>query len=260
MSTPFSISFNSYVLQNSSFRTQIIQHTNIPTKIIQTETKARADGLTIVNVKYGQREINVEGLLSASDRNTLVGLIDTMKLNLKDASGVLDIDYGNSTRRYYATVADLQLPEEFYSITSVPYKIKFICADPFGYATVSGMISLPGQTALLLDTVITMSGSIDSDPAIQLTINTGSSVSLITLSNESTREVIIISKPGGNFANSDVLMIDSKNKSVKINNSGIDYTGRFPSLNVNAKPRIRLSFNATSVNYDVIIRYSPRFL
>jgi predicted phage tail component-like protein len=233
---------------------------DIPAKMIQTETKARADGLTIVNVKYGQRQISVEGLLSAADRNTLVGLVDTMKMNLKDASGVLDIDYGNSTRRYYATVSDLNIPEEFYSITSVPYKIKFICADPFGYATNSGILSLPGQTAQLLDTLITMSGSIDSDPVVQLTINSASVFSLLTISNENTNEFIIISKPGGNFANSDVVIMDSKRKVVQINNSGVDYTGRFPTLGVGSVQRLRVAIQATSVNYDLVIKYSPRFL
>lgn len=256
----YQISFNSYVLQNANFRTQIIQHTNIPIKIVQTETKARADGLTIVNIKYGAREISVEGLLTSTDRNALVTIIDEMKRQLKDASGVLDIDYGNNTRRYYATVTELQLPEDFYSISNVPYKIKFICADPFGYATTSGNISLTGQTAMLLDTIITMSGSIDSEPSVQLTVNSTTAFSLLTVSNENTGEAIVVSKPGGNFANSDVIVIDSKRKSVQINNSGVDYTGRFPVLSVDSNPRLRVAIQATSINYDLVIRYSPRYL
>lgn len=256
----YSVSFNGYVLQNSSFRTRVIQHTNIPQKLIQTEPKARDSGATLVDVRYGTRSIEVDGMLSAVDRNTLVGIIDAMKLALKDASGTLDIDYGNSTRRYYATVSDLQLPEDFYNISQVPYKVIFLCADPFGYSTTSGNLSFTGQTAQLLDTVITMSGSIDSDPVVQLTVNTATGFSLLTISNENTGESIIISKPGGNFANSDVVLIDSKRKLVQINNSGVDYTGRFPTLSVSTSPRLRVAINATNVNYGLVITYSPRFL
>ena len=261
MSVPYSISFNGYVLQNSSYRTRVIQHTNIPSKVIQAETKARADGLTIVNVKYSSRTIEVDGVLTSTDRNTLVGLIDTLKLNLNGTSGTLDIDYGNGTRRYYATVADLQIPEDFFNISQVPYKIQFFCADPFGYATTSGNLSFASQTAMLLDTLITMSGSIDSDPVVQLTVNTASGFSLLSLSNENNGETIIISKPGGNFANSDIVLIDGRRKLVQVNGSGIDYTGRFPTLRGDGTvQRLRVAIQATSVNYGVIINYSPRYL
>jgi predicted phage tail component-like protein len=256
----YSVSFNGYVLQNSSFRTRIIQHTNIPQKMVQTEPKARDSGATIVDVRYGARTIEVDGMLTSTDRNTLVGIIDTMKLNLKDASGTLDIDYGNSTRRYYATVTDLQLPEDFYNISQVPYKVTFICADPFGYATTSGNLSFTSQTAMLLDTVITMSGSIDSDPVVQLTVNTSTAFSLLTVSNENTGEAIVVSKPGGNFANSDVIIIDSRRKLVQINGSGIDYTGQFPKLTVTTSPRLRVAITATAINYGLVINYSPRYL
>lgn len=260
-SIPYSVSFNGYVLQNASFRTRTIQHTDIPTKIIQAESKARMDGLTIVNVKYSSREITVEGMLTAADRNTLVGLIDTMKLNLNGTSGVLDIDYGNSTRRYYATVDSLDIKEDFYSISQVPYKISFFCADPFGYATTSGMISLPGKTQALLDTLITMSGSIDSEPVVQININTATGFNLLTISNENTGEYIVVSNPAGNFNNGDVVIIDSKRKLVQLNNSGIDYTGRFPTLKADTtQQRLRVAAQATAVNYDLVIKYSPRYI
>lgn len=256
----YSVSFNGFLLQSASFRTRVIQHTNIPQKLIQTEPKARDSGSTLVDVRYGNRMIEVDGMLSAADRNTLVGIIDTMKLNLKDASGVLDIDYGNSTRRYYATVSDLQLPEDFYNISQVPYKVTFICSDPFGYATTSGNLSFASQTAMLLDTIITMSGSIDSDPVVQLTVNTSTAFTLLTVSNEDKGETIIISKPGGNFANSDVVIIDSKRKMVQINGSGVDYTGQFPTLSVTTAPRLRVAITATAINYGLVIQYSPRYL
>ena len=256
-----SVSFNGYVLQNASFRTRVIQHTNIPSKVIQAEARARADGLTVVNVKYSSRSIDVEGMLTAADRQSLVSTIDAMKLALNGVSGTLDIDYGTSTRRYYATVDGLDIPEDFYNINQVPYKISFFCADPFGYATISGNLSTTGQTAMLFDTLITMSGSIDSNPTMQLTLTTAVNMSLLTVSNENTGEAIIVSKPGGNFTNGDVVLIDSRRKLVQINGSGIDYTGRFPTLRADGtSQRLRVAINATSVLYNVVTQYSPQYL
>lgn len=258
----YNISFNGYSLQNSNFRSRVIQHTNIPGKVIQAEARARADGLNVVNVRYTSRVIEVEGQLTSTDRDTLVGVIDTMKLNLNGASGVLDIDYGNGTRRYYATVQDLQLPEDFYNITSVPYKVSFFCADPFGYATTSGNLNFTSQTAMLNDKLVTMSGSIDSEPVVTLTLTTVTALSIITVSNENTGENIIITKPGGvNFSNSDVVIIDSRRKLVQLNNSGLDYTGRFPTLEADGtQQRLRVALQGTAVNYDLNIKYSPRYL
>lgn len=257
----FNVTFNGYSLQDTTFRTRTLQHTNIPTKTIQAEAKARADGLTIVNVRYSYREVVVEGQLTSTTRELLVQKIDEMKRALNGVSGVLDIDYGDSVRRYYATVQSMELPEDFYSITAVPYKIVFFCGDPFGYATVSGSLTVNAQTGMLFDQLITMSGSINTDPVIQLTINTATGLQLITISNENTGESIIITKPGGNFANSDVILIDSVRKRVYVNNSGIDYTGRFPTLQVDGTAqRLRVAMNATAVNYNIVTVYSPRYL
>lgn len=238
-----------------------MQHTDIPSKVIQAETKARESGLTIVNVQYQSRTIEVEGMLSEDNREDFVNKIDEMKLNLNGASGVLDIAYGNGTRRYYATVERLELPEDFYNISYGRYKITFFCADPFGYTTTSGNLSIMGITNMLNDTLITLSGSIDTEPVVQLTINVATNWQMIELSNQNTNETIIVSKPTGNFSASDVVIIDSKRKLVFVNNSGIDYTGRFPTLKADgSEQRLRVSTIADAVDYDLVVTYSPRFL
>lgn len=260
---PYTITFNGYSLQNSSFRTRVMQHTNIPGKIIQTENRARADGLTVVNVKYSSRTIEVEGSLTAADRATLVAAVDAMKLNLNGVSGVLDIQWGNSgsVRRYYATVDTLEIPEDFYNISQVPYKIKFLCADPFGYPTNSGNLTFLGRTAALLDTVITLSGSYDTDPVVQLNVNSATGFSMLTVSNQNTGESIVVSNPAGNFQGGDVIILDSKRKLALLNGSGIDYTGRFVSLKAdNTAQRLRAEMLVSAVNYDLIINYSPKYL
>lgn len=260
-SVPYSISFNNYSLQSASYRTRTMQHTNQPNKFVQMESRARADGFNIVNVRYQTRTIEVEGMLSAADRASLVALIDTMKLNLNGVSGNLDIAYGNETRRYFATVQSLDLPEDFYNITSVPYKIIFVCADPFGYPTSSGIASIPGVTTMLKDLVVTVSGSINSDPVLFVTINSGTvGMNLVTFSNELTGEVIIISKPNAAvFNQGDILIINSRTKQVQINGSGLDYTGRFPTMNP-PSAQLRVAIQGSQVNYDLVVRYLPAYL
>src|SRR3990167_4540371 len=255
----YNVTFNSYTLQDTNFRTRIIQHTHLPNKVVQTEPISRADGLTIVNVKYSSREIIVEGRLTSTDRATLVSKIDEMKKKLSCYSGTLDIDYGNDTRRYYATVTKLDIPEDFYNISNVPYSVTFLCADPFGYTTASGIAALTSQTALLKDITMTISGTINSEPVAHVTLTTVSGMTTLQFSNENTGESIIVSRPGGYFQNGDALIINAKKKQVQINNSGIDYVGRFPSVAPDTT-QLRVQIQAISANYNITVRYSPKFL
>lgn len=254
------VTFNTYSLQDVSFRSRIIQHTDIPDKFIQTEPSARADGLTIVNVKYVKRMVEVEGNLSAASRVALVAKVDEMKKKLTGTSGNLDVDWGSETRRYFATVESLEIPEDFYNIDNVPYKVKFLCADPFGYATASGVVNTTAITNLLKDILFTVSGTIYTNPVVHVTFNTASNVSLLTVSNTNTSEEIIINKPGGSaFQAGDVVIINSRKKQVQINSSGVDYTGRFPTISPDSTT-LRVELAATAANYDVVIRYLPTYL
>ena len=159
MSTPYSVSFNGYLLQSANYRTQVIQHVTTPTRDIQIEPRSRADGGIVVNTRFTQRVIEIDGQLTATDRNSLVTLIDQLKAELNQVSGNLDIDYGNSVRRYFATVSAIDIQEDYYSINFVPYKITFTCADPFGYPTSSGIINVNNINTLLYDLFVSVSDS-----------------------------------------------------------------------------------------------------
>lgn len=257
---PTTITFNSYSLQSTSFKTRIIQHTNIPGKLIQTEARARSDGQSVVNVRYSNRVILVEGHLSAATRDLLVQKIDEMKLNLDGISGTLDIAYGSTTRRYYGTVQKLDLPEDFFNIDNVPYSIEFLCADPFGYATGSGIVSVLGSTQFLQDLIVTVSGSATGQPTARINFTTTSGVNLVTFSNETLGDAIVISKPGGGYFQAlDQLVINSETKQVFLNGSGLDYSGRFPTLEP-PTAALRLALQAVQVNYDLIVQYVPTYL
>lgn len=259
--TPYNAVFNGYSLQNVYFRSQTIQHTNIPGRDLQVESRARADGFTIVNAKFTTKNIEISGKLSASSREALIEKIDEMKLKLNGISGNLDIDYGDGIRRYFATVSKLELPEEFYNINNVPYTIIFECNNPFGYATTSGVASFPANTAMLKDIILTVSGSINSDPVVFITINSGTqNMNLVRFSNESTGEIIVVTKPNAAyFLPADQLIINCSSKRVQINGSGLDYTGRFPTMNPPTQ-QLRLALQADAVNVDIIVNYLPAYI
>jgi predicted phage tail component-like protein len=254
-----SVSFNGVSLQDATYRSRLIQHTDIPQKFIQTEQKSRQDGSTIVNVRYSGRIIEVQGNITGSTAMALDQNIDALKRALRSTNGTLDISFAGTTRRYFATVQRFDVPKDYYHLTVVPYEIVFFCADPFGYATSSGIVNIAGNTGLLTEFPITVSGTIETHPVHILTINSATNFAQLNLENITTGELIIVTKAAGNFAATDQVIIDSRRKQVFINGSGRDYTGTFLTIGPTSTT-YRVIATADALNYDYKVQYPPAFL
>lgn len=256
----YNVTFNGYTLQNATIKTRVIQHTDLPNKVVQAQPRGRRDGMTVVDVRYSSREITVEGTLVQTNRQTLVDSIDEMKKKLRATSGELDIDYGDNTRRYFATVESIELPEDFYNVDIINYKIRFLCADPFGYPTASGIFAGSAVTSMLYDLTITVSGTVMTDPVLHLVVNSDNEMETFEFTNMSTGESLLVSKPGSQyFAAGDQIVINGIKKEVELNASGIDYTGIFPTIDPDTTP-FRVSVQGVAANYTPIIRYLPAYL
>lgn len=261
MPNPTNTSFNGYALQNSSFVSQVIQHTQAPDRIIQVEPRARDDGGSVVSALYSQRVITITGKLFAATQAALDAKIDELKQNLSGVAsieGTLDIDFNGTTRRYIATVQKLEIPEDFYNITFIPYTVEFLCSTPFGRDTASGIVNFPGKTGQLNFTV-TVSGTYASKPAFKLTVNSATSFNLISVINVTRNETINVSPTAASFSPGDVVVIDSSVKRVYVNGSGLDYSGIFPQLNPGAN-NFTINITAGAVNYDLTLQNMAQYL
>lgn len=251
--------FNNYSLQNVNIITRIIQHANLPEKKIIINERIIRDGSIISNIFYSRREIELEGSIKGDSQEDLHNKIDALKENLQENSGDLDIDYGGTIRRYKATVKSIEIGDDFYNINIVPYRVNFICEDPFGYLTNSGIVNLTGITSLNKSIPLTISGNYLTPLVAKLVFNSASGVDMITIRSVEKDDKIIISKPSGDFIAGDEVLVDGINMTCYINSSGIDYTGIFPQLKEN-NATIEIILNGSSVNYNLTIQYPPRYL
>ena len=261
MSVPQVVKFNNYTLQDASFISQIIQHAQAPDRIVQVEQRARDDGGTVVNALYSQRVITVKGNLFAATRAALDAKIDEFKQYLTGVNSIegnLDIDFNGVTRRYIATVQKLNIPEDFYNITYVPYEVEFLCSLPFGMDTASGIVNLPGRTSSL-SLAITVSGTYQSKPAFKVTVNSATLFNLFTIINTTRNETINVSQTGMSFQPGDVIVVDASVKRVYVNGSGLDYSGIFPQLNPGVN-NLTINITATAVNYDFAVQNMAKYL
>jgi len=231
-----SITFNSFSLQDTNFLTKDIIYRNLPSRSIDIEPYSRRDGFRLVDSYYNLKDISVAGMLSRDTEANLKTSLDDMKkaLNVEEAN--LDIGDGAGTMRYVCTVASIDIPEEHYHITNLPYKIVFRC-EPFGQATSTTTITrtVTGSPASVFTTV----GSAPQLPIFKW-VCTGAPSAPITqivlrvYNTDGTPSDMSITVPSLALdANGDYLEIDTNLMTVKVSHDGgaateIDYSGVFP--------------------------------
>ena len=218
-----SITFNSFSLQDTNFLTKDIIYRNLPSRSIDIEPYSRRDGFRLVDSYYLLKDISVSGMLSNDTEANLKTSLDNMKkaLNIEEAN--LDIGDGATTIRYVCTLASLDIPEEHYNITNLPYKIVFRC-EPFGQATSTTTLtrSITGSPASAFSTI----GSAPPSPVFKWVCNGAPSapitqISLRIYNTGGTPADMTITVPSVALdASGDYLEIDITLMTVKVSHDG----------------------------------------
>lgn len=260
-----SITYNSYNLQyedptgQSTILTRDILHRQMGDKNIILREDSIRDSFKVVDVKYSRKTITVRGWLISNSEANLRTLRDAFMNNLKVDESNLDIGYGSGTIRYKASVQSINMPEEFWHITQIPFEIEFL-AEPFGKATTTTTINLNSGGAITSSPYnenISITGTYNTKPVITITVNSETSMTIFRLSNSTTGDWIQVA-PSGGFS-TDVLEIDCENETVKLNDSSIDFTGVFPAFQSGTNS-LTLTITATAFNLNASVVYYPTYL
>ena len=259
------IVFNSFDLQDSNFLTKDIIYRNIPSKIIDLIPKSRRDGFFVQNTYYESKEIVVRGTISRDTEANLKTSLDTMKEALYTDEANLDIDDGSGTMRFVASVQSINIPEEHYHITQLPFEIVFI-AQPFGRATSTTTDTNSGITASPENSSIDPTGSIGPRPILKwlLAALPSAAITQIKFENTTTSESITIPSLVLD-ASGDYLIVDCENMTVERSYDGgaetdIDFTGIFPSFIAGSNSYTLTITCGGTFNITQTIEYTPLYL
>ena len=262
-----SITFNSYSLQDSNFRTRDIVYRNMPEKVIDLEPNVRRDGFYIVNTYYSQKSITISGTLTRDTEANLKTTLDAMKEALNTNEANLDIGDGGGTMRFEATVESIDIPEEHYNITQVPYRITFRC-QPFGKATstTTDTKAIDENSDDPYTNTFNPTGSAPPSLVLKWTCdgNPTAAITAISFENVTTGETITVSGLVLD-ADGDYLEIDTDNMTVKYSVNGgaktdIDFVGVFTSF-VPGANSYSVTFTGGGATWDIeqTIVYYPSY-
>lgn len=249
------ISFNNLSLQNDTYKTENINYRHLGEKQIQKKPDTRTGGFDISETKYTQKVITVTGTIYGNDKADLRSAVDNLKEKLSPEEKNLDIDYGNKTIRYEATVQSIEVPEERWHITQLPFTIEFL-TQPWATSTASTLKSWTSITNTTFTNSINIDGSYNPSPTIKVTSNKSIDTT-VKFTNDTTGDWIE-TKSTQSFSTNSVLEVDTDAETVKLDGSNIDFAGVFPVFNPNTNS---VTVTTTgSPDYYLEIEYFPTYL
>ena len=247
--------FEDYSLSDGS----VIVLTNLedsgPTRDIVGDNVPMGDGMFITNDFFRERKIVARGYVKKSTAALLDAELDTIRKSLATREGNLDVTDNNSTaKRFVATLEnyeELFADRQRYHLTICPFKASFVCKTPFGKARTYTSISLDTSTLETTQSVVN-EGTYKAQPVVTLNFTAASSVTAVTLENETTGESITYT---GSIAAGNVLVFDSENKQVTKAGAVQTFTGAFPTLLVGAN---LLTITVTGTSFTAYDTYKYR--
>ena len=259
------ITFNGYDLQTATdtantILTRNILYRHIPDKVINIKQDTIRDGFDVLDVQYSQKMISLNGWLISDSSANLRTLKNTFHNKLRQTEKNLIINDGGININYICTLRSLDVPEEHWNITQIPYNAEFLC-KPFGKLTSTTTINLNSGvnvTTSPYNETISFTGSYCSKPVITFTLAGAliTNMTALKLTNNTTSDWIEIAR---DFSISDVLVIDCEDETVEVNGVNVDFTGVFPVFEEGSNI-LSIIVTATSFSYTCSLVYYPTYL
>lgn len=259
------ITFNTFDLQTYSAATRVgiitdkILHNDIPDKDVALLALANSNGSVIPYSAYPSKKITISGTIKGSSEADIDTRMDTFKAYFNGRDKNLDIVYAGTTRRYIATANAIAVERQNIGYFA-RFNVTFVCSNPFGLATsTTSALNASGRTSSGYTDSHTFIGSAPCQlPVITITYSAVSGgASFVQFGNNTNGQSIMITDQ--TWVATDVLEIDTVNKTVKKNGVEIDFMGAFPEFAPGSQS-FAYSDGFTTRTFAITVNYTPMYL
>lgn len=244
------LQYNSYNFPNTNFRLTKISGLDGAESIkLNAFDIAQGNGEWFSSLWIKRKQITVEGVIKAYTVEDLETAIISLKAKMLKGNKTLKYNMSDGTTLVTtASCTSIEVKREYYHITFVPVTLVFTVLDPFFYSQVTQEASYLTKSANFSAIVVNSGGSFTAEPMIYFYFWTGlGGIDQVAVTIWDTTITV-----NETIVDGDVLLIDGKNKEVKINDVwGKDYNGTFPSLDIWSNA-LSISVNATW-NADIYV-------
>jgi hypothetical protein len=253
------IAYNGNSLQTSSIFIGSIDAESIPTKNVKAYALAHGNGSRIPYISYPSKTITVTGTIYGNSISALDAALDTFRSYFNGQDQNLDIGYASGTRRYIATVNTLSITRPG-GLNFAKFSLEFLCTQPFGQnVSASTILNVSARTGASYTDLFTFTGTAPYQrPIFTLTYTavTATGVQPLMIGNNNTGQQITISRVP---AASDIIVIDTTQKTVIVNGVLFDFSGAFPEFPP-GPGSIGYSDGFTSRTFNYNVTYNPMYL
>ncbi len=255
--------FDSYDLQDANIILTKIEHDTIPALELKRYRIIRGDGEIVTDSRYGAKKILLIGRVNGSSSADLESRLDTLREKLRGYDKInkdLVIDYNATTRVYKAVCVSLSVDRRSGTVNFAEFQAEFVSTTPFGLAPASASLaSVNAETTSPNTETLAVGGTAERQKLIftyVLNSFTGDASNTVTFKNDDTAYEISVSRA---WTAADVLEIDTKEMTVKVNGIDVDYSGAFPDFAPGSRDLI-ITDDFSARNYDLDVDYIARYL
>jgi len=247
------ISFNNFGLQNANVITsgESFGLRNTSNRDISIFNNPQADWEILNSAFFRGRNITVDGYLIAWSKTLLDDAIDNFKLNLSPKNKLLKWKVNGKVRQIFATMESIKFGEK--DNIAIPYTLTFISQDSFWSNEIEQSSSI-WNIAISPRTEQVDNLGQPAFPFIVLGFLTGL-IGVTSVEITSDGVWIIISEI---ISDNDILVIDGRQKTVKLNDVEVDFDWIFPQLE-NGANTVVFTINGT-FSVDVLMVYKLNLL
>jgi hypothetical protein len=250
------ISFNNYNLQTSSIVMTGLEYQSLNKNLSITRIST-SDINKFVESYVADKRIIYSGYIKGTSASDAESKIDELKTNvILNAVADLDIEYAGGTRRYRCVCKSIDLDSETPALDIKNIKITFDTIEPLGLDTFTNTVEYLAESANPITKTITFSGSYFTLPTYRITVSSESNLTGLSIKSVETNQEMIILK---NYNISDVIEINTREKTVKYNGVDSDYFGIFPLVNQGTN-NLTIAPTSSSHSLNIRVDYISRYL
>lgn len=225
-------------------------------RTLNMDELAQTDKSSVSNAFYYNRKIHVMCTINRTTKANLQSSLRDLEAILQAVEATLNFSIAGVSTDFTATKSNLSVSNMSGGFCEVD--IEFICSNPTGYANSS--TTLYNYAALVgsaYQFAVKWSGNVKQQPVITITINSllGGTSKTITVGNATTLEAVSVQRT---WTASDILIVNCKTKTITINGTEVDYTGKIPEFEGSQK--ISYADDISHRNIAVNIVYQQRNL
>lgn len=224
---------------------------------VQSGVIAYTDLTKTTSMFYGGKPINVSGVITRTAREYLDQSISELKRILHPINQALRLYVAGELRQYNeVTVSNIAISDVAGGYAKVD--IEFQTSDPYNYELITTeVLNVVNLTSGNKSYPVTFEGTAKQLPKFTITLDSADPLTnaTITITNPITGESIAVERE---WTVADVLIIDCKEKTCKVNDIAVDFTGNFLYWSKGAG-FINYTDDFTERQVDINVIYTKRY-